>query len=121
MYKHTLKVYDEDLYKGGTSGVVNMGGTMGALVVNVFATADKTSFAKTIVTIKSGDDKDTLNTTVGTFDIPAASNVKKGDLLATYTPPFDVETFLTASVAGTGTDGAGAETGIRITAGYLPR
>lgn len=114
MYGKTLKVYDEDLYKAGKSGVVNAGGTMGSLVVNLVAIADASSFAATTVTVKQGTEVDNVTKACGSFTSVQKENVKAGDVIATYSPAFDIETFLSATVEG-------ETTNARVTLGYLPR
>lgn len=114
MYGHSLKVYGEDLYKAGTSGVVNGGGTMGSLVVNLVAINDASSFGETTVTVKQGASADNVTSACGSFTSEDKTNVKAGDVIATWTPAFDVETFLTATVEG-------ETTNARVTLGYLPR
>lgn len=114
MFGHSLKVYGEDLYKAGTSGVVNGGGTMGGLVVNLVAIADAESFGETTVTVKQGVDAENVTKACGSFTSETKSNVKAGEVIATWTPPYDVETFLTASVSG-------ETSNARVTLGYLPR
>lgn len=116
MYKHKLKVYDEDLYNAGTSGVVFVGGTMGALKVIVVANADATSFKASTVTIKHGDSADNVNTTLDTITIAVASDVKEGDVLGSLMLPNDVKDYVTASM-----DGSGESTYARVTLEYLPR
>lgn len=114
MFGHSLKVYGENLYKAGTSGVVNAGGTMGALVVNLVAIADASTFNATTVTVKQGVDAENVTKACGSFTSEAKSNVKAGEVIASWSPSYDVETFLTASVEG-------ETTNARVTLGYLPR
>lgn len=114
MYGKTLKVYDEDLYNAGESGVVNAGGTMGALVVNLVAIEDADSFVATTVTVTQGTEVDNVNKACGSFTSVQKANVKAGDVIATYSPAFDIETFLSATVEG-------ETTNARVTLGYLPR
>ena len=116
MYKHKLKVYDEDLYNAGTSGVVFVGGAMGALKVIVVANADATSFKASTVTIKHGDSADNVSTTLDTITIAVASNVKEGDVLGSLMLPDDVKDYVTASM-----DDSGESTYARVTLEYLPR
>lgn len=114
MYKKSLAVYGEDLYNAGTSGVVNVGGTMGAIAINLVAVADDASFASTTVTIKQGDDQADVSEACGTFTSAEKANVKAGEVIATFTLPADVKTFVTATVSG-------ETTNARVTAAYLPR
>lgn len=114
MYKNSLKVYGEDLYNAGESGVVNVGGTMGALAINLVAIEDADSFTATTVTVKQGDDEEAVTEACGTFTSETKSNVKAGEVIATFTPPFDVKTFVTATVEG-------ETTNARVTPAYLPR
>lgn len=114
MFGHSLKVYGEDLYKAGKSGVVNAGGTMGALVVNLVAIADATSFQETTVTVKQGVDAENVTKACGSFTSEVKQNVKAGEVIATWTPASDIETFLSATVEG-------ETTNARVTLGYLPR
>lgn len=116
MYKHKLKVYDEDLYNAGTSGVVFVGGTMAALKVIVVANADAASFKESTVTINQGDSASSVSETVGTITISAASNVKKGDVLGGFVLPDNVKDYVTATM-----DGAGESTYARVTLEYLAR
>lgn len=116
MYNHKLKVYDEDLYNAGTSGVVFVGGTMAALKVIVVANADAASFKTSTVTIKHGDTKDAVSTELGKITIAVASNVKEGDVLGSYMLPDDVKDYVTASM-----DESGESTYARVTLEYLPR
>lgn len=113
MLGHSLKVYGEDLYNAGTSGVVNAGSTNGALVINLVAIADDASFAETTVTVKQGATADNVTKDCGSFVAEAKSNVKAGEVIASFTPS-NVETFLTATVSG-------ETTNARVTLGYLPR
>lgn len=114
MYGHSLKVYGEDLYNAGKSGVVNAGGTMGALVVNLVAIADASTFSATTVTVTQGVDSKNVTTACGSFTSEAKTNVKAGEVIATWTPAFDVDKYLTATVEG-------ETTNARVTLGYLPR
>lgn len=116
MYNHKLKVYGEDLYNAGTSGVVFVGGTMAALKVIVVANADAVSFKASTVTIKHGDTKDAVSTELGEITIAVASNVKEGDVLGSYMLPDDVKDYVTASM-----DESGESTYARVTLEYLPR
>lgn len=108
-----LKVYGEDLYNAGTSGVVNAGSTNGALVINVVAIADAPSFAETTVTVKQGATADNVTSNCGSFVAEAKENVKAGEVIASFSPS-NVDAFLTASVSG-------ETTNARVTLGYLPR
>lgn len=114
MYKHSLKVYDEDLYNAGESGVVNVGGTMGALAINLVAIADAAAFVATTVTVKQGDVETAVTEACGVFTSVEKANVKAGEVIATYTLPADVKTFVTATVEG-------ETTNARVTPAYLPR
>lgn len=114
MYKQTLKVFGEDLYNAGTAGVVNVGGSMGALAINLVAIADDASFAATTVTVKQGDEASSVTEACGEFASVEKANVKAGEVIATYTLPADVKTFVTASVSG-------ETTNARVTVAYLPR
>lgn len=116
MYNHKLKVYGEDLYNAGRSGVVFVGGTMGALKVIVVANADAASFKASTVTIKQGDTKDSVTEEVGDITISVTSNVKKGDVLGSYMLSDDVKDYVTASM-----DESGESTYARVTLEYLPR
>lgn len=120
MYKHNLKVYGEDLLNGSTSGVVKAQGNMGGLVVRVFAKADATKVDSTDVTIKSGNDGETFNTTLTVLNVKSSTAVEKDDLLAEAILPWDVEKYVTATAAA-GSDGETADTNIVVTLGYLPR
>lgn len=114
MYKNSLKVYGEDLYNAGESGVVNVGGTMGALAINLVAIEDDATFAATTVTVKQGDDEEAVTEACGEFSSVEKANVKAGEVIATYTLPADVKTFVTATVEG-------ETTNARVTPAYLPR
>lgn len=114
MYKKSLAVYGEDLYNAGTSGVVNVGGTMGAIAINLVAVADDASFAATTVVVKQGDDASDVDEVCCSFSSVEKTNVKAGEVIATCTLPADVKTFVTATVSG---ETANA----RVTAAYLPR
>ena len=92
-----IKVYGEDLYNGGTSEEVIGGGTMQALVVNIFATKTK-SYSAATVTVKAADAK--------------GGSYNEGDLLASLSLPFDVKNWLKAE---------STDTDVRVTLGYLPR
>lgn len=108
-----LKVYGEDLYNAGTSGVVNAGSTNGALVINLVAIADDASFAETTVTVKQGATADNVTEECASFVAEAKSNVKAGDVIASFIPS-NAKTYLTATVSG-------ETTNARVTLGYLPR
>lgn len=123
MYKHDLKVYDEDLLNADTAGVVKAQGNMGGLVVRIFAIEAAQSVGSTDVTIKSGEDGTNFNTTIATVNVASASPVEAGQKLAEVMLPYDVERYVTASAAA-GADagtGATADDNIRVTLGYLPR
>ena len=81
MYKKTLKVYDEDLNYANTPGVVNVGGTMGALAIDLVAIADAETFKATTVQVLQGDAPDNVTEECVTFVSKAASNVKAGDVV----------------------------------------
>lgn len=110
----TLKVYGEDLYNAGSSGVVNAGGTMGALSIDLVAIADADSFAETTVTVKQGSDVANVTKECCSFKSESKENVKAGEVIASFSAPFNAETFLTATVSG-------ETTNARVTLGYLPR
>ena len=115
-----IKVYGEDLYNAGTAGVIKAQGNMGGLVVRVFAIKDAASFAKTVVTVKQGDDAESVTNDCVSFTTDAATNVKAGQLIGEVILPWNVERYVTASLAGT--DGkSGETTNARVTLGYLPR
>ena len=114
MYKKTLKVFGEDLYNAGTAGVVNVGGSMGALAINLVAIADASSFAATTVVVKQGDDASDVDEVCCSFSSVEKTNVKAGEVIATCTLPADVKTFVTATSSG-------ETTNARVTVAYLPR
>lgn len=116
MYKKTLKVYGEDLNYANKPGVVNVGGTMGALAIDLVAIADAETFKETKVQVLQGDDPDAVTEECVTFVSKAASNVKAGDVVASFTLPKDVKTFVTANLLETG-----ETTNARVTPEYLPR
>lgn len=105
-----IKVYGEDLYNGGTSEEVIGGGTMQALVVNIFATKTK-SYSAATVTVKAADAKGgSYEDVVTSKEISGSYN--EGDLLASLSLPFDVKNWLKAE---------STDTDVRVTLGYLPR
>lgn len=111
-----IKVYGEDLYNGGTSGVVKAQGNMGGLVVRLFAINDATTFKATTVTVKQGDDANSVTDDCVSFTTETASNVKAGQLIGEVMLSWDVARYVTASL-----DDAGESTNARVTLGYLPR
>lgn len=123
MYKKTLKVYGEDLNYANTPGVVNVGGTMGALAIDLVAIADAETFKATTVQVLQGDDPDDVTEECVAFVSKAASNVKAGDVVASFSLPKDVKTFVTAKLLGTGesNETPGETTNARVTPEYLPR
>lgn len=116
MYGKTLKVYDEDLYNAGESGVVNVSGTMGALVVRLVAIEDAETFKATTVTVKQGESASEVATACGEFTSVQATDVKAGDCVAEMTLPWDVARYVTAELGD-----EGETTNARVTLGYLPR
>ncbi len=122
MYGETVKVYGEDLAKGSLSAAISgsepvlTGGTMGALVANVFADDAVTIGTGAKVSVVASDTKD------GTFAEVASGNLKagtyaKGDLIASIPLPFDMPMWAKANV----TQGTGSSGNITVTLGYLPR
>lgn len=114
MYKHDLKVYNEDLLNAGKAGIVKAQGNMGGLVVRIFAIEAAAEISSTNVTIKSGDDGKTFGTTIATVNVSSSSPVEAGQKLAEVTLPYDVERYVTASADS-------GDNNIRVTLGYLPR
>lgn len=122
MYGETVKVYGEDLAKGSLSAAISgsepvlVGGTMGALVANVFADDAVTIGTGAKVSIVASETKD------GSFTEAAAANLTagtyaKGDLIASVPLPFDIAMWAKANV----TQGTGSSGNITVTLGYLPR
>ena len=108
MYGETVKVFGEDL----NVGAVLVGGTQGAINVNVFADADVTvSSGKVTVTAADKADGSFATAAEGTL---ANGSYKKGELIGSVTLPADVKAFAKATV--TGATGA-----VVVKAGYLPR
>lgn len=108
MYGEIVRVYGEDL----NVGAVLVGGTQGAINVNVFADGDVTvSGGK--VTINAADKAD------GEFvkaaeAVLADGSFTKGQLIGTVTLPADIKMFAKAELAGVSGDAV-------VKAGYLAR
>ncbi len=110
MYKENLKVYGEDL----NAGAVLVGGTMGALVVNVFAAADSVTIASSAkVTVKAADTKDGSFENAAEVTLPEET-YNKGDLIASFALPADIKMWAKAETSGVTGD-------VTVTLGYLPR
>ena len=60
---------------------------MGALAIDLVAIADAETFKATTVQVLQGDDPDDVTEECVTFVSKAASNVKAGDVVASFTLP----------------------------------
>lgn len=108
MYGETVRVFGEDL----NVGAVLVGGTQGAITVNVFADGDVTvSSGKVTITAADKADGSFANAAEGTL---ANGTYAKGELIGTVTLPADIKAFAKASVTG-------ATGNVVVKAGYLPR
>jgi hypothetical protein len=108
MYGENVRVYGEDL----NVGPVLVGGTMGAITVNVFAAGDVTvSSGKVTVTAADTADGSFATAAEGTL---ANGSYKKGELIGTVTLPADVKMFAKATLSGVSGDAV-------VKTGYLPR
>lgn len=123
MYKHHVKVYDEDLAVADISQTsvdgqaVNAGGTLNALGVNVYAVGAVKVAGTVTVTISADDAKDGgFSETVTSVNLTAGDYVDDG-LIAQIALPVDVKTWVKGKVAGN----SSASGTIRVALDYLGR
>lgn len=123
MYKHHVKVYDEDLATADISqtnvdgNAINAGGTLNALGVNVYATSAVTVAGTVTVTVYEDDEKDGSFTNSVATSTLAAKSYGEGELIARIPLPVDVKTWIKGKVAGN----SSASGTIRVTLDYLGR
>ena len=119
MYKHSLDVFGENLAvadltnsKVESDGVF-VGGTNGALAVNVIADGAVTCESGT-VTVKAADTRTGEYATVITIAVPAGAYAH-GERIATGSLPVDVKDWVKAEVSLSGTGV------VDVTPGYIAR
>lgn len=121
MYKHSLSVFGEDLAQADltktqkTSNNVFVGGSNGALIINVMAdTAVTISGGSGTVSIKHCDTKSGEFAEIASLKI-SDGDYAKGDIMATYSLPKDVKDWVQADTTLTGTGN------VIVTPAYLAR